>query len=71
MDPTSRGDMVADLMRRWYEANRETWFERHGLFGTNRKHGSALADEFMLGLMNEAYRVGGLTDDQLYAEYGP
>lgn len=56
-EPTSDGDTVAEYVRVWYEANRETWFERHAPFGTNRKLGSALADEFMLGLIGEVYRV--------------
>lgn len=55
--------MAADLMRRWYEANRETWWDRHRP-SADRKGGHA--DEWMLGLMNEAYRIGDLTDAQIY-----
>lgn len=64
MDPTSRGDMQADLLRRWYEANRETWWDRHRP-GADRKGGHA--DEWAIGLMNEAYRIGNLSDANLIA----
>ena len=57
LDPTSRGDEIADYVRQWYEAHRETWWDRHWPGGINRKHGSALADEFMLGFINEVSRV--------------
>jgi len=51
-DPTSCGDEVAEYVRRWYELHRETWWER-------RRHPqpSGLADEFMLGLIQEVARV--------------
>lgn len=57
MDPTARGDEIADRVRSWYERNRETWFDRHWPFGTNRKQGSALADNFMLGLVEAVFRA--------------
>ena len=55
-DPTAVGDDEARQLRDWYEANRETWCERHSRkwpprFGT--------ADNFMLGLMSEADRIKG------------
>lgn len=56
-EPTADGDSVAEYVRVWYEAHRETWLDRHGPFGVNRKIGSASVDEFMLGLINEIYRV--------------
>ena len=65
MDPTSAGDMRADLMRRWYERNRETWWDRHRPGADRRGYH---ADEWMLGMMNEAYRIGNLSDAQLCAE---
>lgn len=65
IDPTSAGDMRADLMRRWYERNRETWWDRHRP-SADRK--GIHADEWMLGLMNEANRIYNLSDEQLYAE---
>jgi hypothetical protein len=56
-EPTSDGDAVAEYVRVWYEANRETWFDRHAPFGINRKNGCALADEFILSLIGEVRRV--------------
>jgi hypothetical protein len=50
-DPTSRGDEVAEYVRDWYEANRETWWERRG------KKWEYCADNFMLGLVNEVERI--------------
>ena len=47
MDPTSRGDMCAELMRRWYEDNRENWWDRLG-------RREECADNFAIGMMNEA-----------------
>lgn len=55
-EPTSDGDSVAEYVRVWYEAHRESC--------VNRKTGSALADEFMLGLINEVYRVQQERDRQ-------
>lgn len=49
LDPTSRGDMIAEKVRFWYEANRESWWDRHRPNG-DRKGGHA--DEFMLGFVN-------------------
>ncbi len=66
-DPTSRSDEIADYVRQWYEQHRETWFERHSPFGTNRKRGSALADEFMLGLIAEVRRVLKQAEDYVAA----
>jgi hypothetical protein len=67
MDPTSRGDMQVDLLRRWYERNRETWWDRHRP-GADRK--GAHADDWMCGLWNEAGRIGNMTDKELYDAYG-
>jgi hypothetical protein len=49
-DPTAIGDAVADEVRIWYEANRETWWER-------RRRRGDVADNFILGLINEVHRV--------------
>jgi hypothetical protein len=65
MDPTSAGDMRAELMRWWYEKNRETWWDRHRL-SADRK--GIHADEWMLGLMNEASRIDNLSDNELCKE---
>lgn len=58
---------MADLVRRWYEANRETWWDRHRP-SADRK--GAHADEWAIGLMNEVSRIGNLTDKQLYDACG-
>lgn len=52
IDPTSRGDMIADKVRIWYEANRETWWQRHRpqIF-SYRNNSGIVADEFILGLV--------------------
>ena len=66
IDPTSTGDMRATLVRRWYEVNRETWWDRHRQ-GAYRK--GASADEWIIGLMNEVARIGNLSDRVLYEEH--
>lgn len=53
-DPTSRGDEIADYVRRWYEANRETWWQRRG---SNADRSGVHADEFMLRFISEVTRV--------------
>ena len=61
-DPTARGDMKAELLRQWYEKNRESWWTRR--FGIRARHSEA-ADEFALGLLQEARRIDLLTDAKL------
>jgi hypothetical protein len=56
-EPTADGDIAADFIRQWYEANRETWFDRHMPFGTNRKHGCDTADNFILELISQVNRL--------------
>lgn len=58
MDPTSRGDMNASLLRCYYERNRDGWWRRH--FGMCWPNRSDVADELMLGLMQEARRIDAL-----------
>lgn len=50
-DPTSAGDQEAYYLRQWYEAHRESWWERRG------KRWELWADNLMLGLMNEMARI--------------
>ena len=52
MDPTARSDMIAEKVRAWYEANRESWWARHRpqIF-SYRDNSGVVADEFMLGLL--------------------
>jgi hypothetical protein len=59
MDPTSRGDEVAEKVRRWYEANRESWWGRHkpGIIGAGPDRDGSHADEFMLRFINAVYRA--------------
>lgn len=70
MDPTSRGDMKADLMRRWYEANRESWWDRCSLSTNQQLLSAGCADDFALGIMNEAGRIASLSDAALSKEVG-
>jgi hypothetical protein len=44
-DPTARADEVAEKVRLWYEANRETWWERR------RARYRYTSDSFILGLV--------------------
>lgn len=52
MDPTARGDAVAAKVREWYEANRESWWDRHRpqIF-SYRDNGGVVADNFAIGLV--------------------
>jgi hypothetical protein len=43
-DPTAVADSIADKMREYYEANRETWWYRF-------RRRTDTADDLMLGLM--------------------
>ena len=58
MDPTARGDMVADKVRQWYEANRESWWDRHkpGIIGAGPDRAGVHADNFILELIGVVYR---------------
>lgn len=57
-DPTARGDEIADRVRKWYEANRETWRDRHQiLLGGAPDRDGTHADEFMLRFIAEVNRV--------------
>jgi hypothetical protein len=71
MDPTARGDTECSLMRRWYEANRESWWARHRpqIF-SYRDNSGVVADNFMIRLLREADRIGNLSDKALSKEYG-
>ena len=53
MDPTSRGDLIAEKVRQWYEAHRETWWDRHkpGIIGASPDRDGSHADEFILGFI--------------------
>jgi len=54
MDPTARGDEVAAKVRAWYEANRESWWDRHKFFPfamSAPDRSGVHADEFILRLI--------------------
>lgn len=66
MDPTAKGDMKASLLRRYYEANRDGWWQRH--FGMCPPNRGDVADELMLGMLQESARINSLSDKALCAE---
>lgn len=70
MGATSRGDLEAELVRRWYEKNRESWWDRNkpGIIGAGPDRAGTHADEFMLRFIGEVRRVGALSDKALYRE---
>jgi hypothetical protein len=51
-EPTADFDESARCLRAWYEAHREGWYDRWR--GPQR---IGLADEFMLGMLNEVHRI--------------
>jgi hypothetical protein len=52
-EPTADGDMAAEYLRHWYEANRETWWDRRKRPPLN----NPWADNLMLGLYDEVLRI--------------
>ena len=54
LDPTTRGDCVAEAVRSWYERNRETWWQRHrpGIWGSAPDRAGVHADNFILRLIS-------------------
>lgn len=62
IDPTSRGDMEAGLLRQWYEKNRQGWWERRQDQGRRRM---GCADEFMLAFKAECERILRLSDAEI------
>lgn len=67
MDPTARGDMEAELMRGWYERNRESWWERRRPNGDLR---GGHADGFAMSMLAEAGRIANLSDEAICNECG-
>lgn len=65
MDPTSRGDLIAQRVRDWYEANRESWFDRHAIglllkghaLGASPDRTGEHADEWILGLIQAVHQI--------------
>ena len=58
-EPTADGDIAADFMRQWYEANRETWWQRHnwGIGGSAPDRAGVHADNFMLEWISQYHRL--------------
>lgn len=54
IEPTARGDMLAEKVRDWYEANRESWWDRHR---PNADRKGIHADEFMLRFVAAVYQA--------------
>lgn len=59
IDPTSRGDIIAERVRSWYERNRETWWERNnpGIWGSAPDRAGVHADNFILELISAVNRA--------------
>jgi hypothetical protein len=52
IDPTAREDAIADEVRQWYDANRETWWQRHApAVFLGRTYVDGCADNFVLALI--------------------
>lgn len=58
LDPTLRGDLIAEKVRAWYEANRETWWDRRRP-AADRK--GVHADNFILELVQAVQRADAET----------
>lgn len=54
IEPTAQADAIAERVRAWYEANRESWWER---LTTRAARRGIVADNFMLGLVAEVRKV--------------
>lgn len=55
-EPTSDGDEEARCLRVWYEAHRETWWER-STWNMKGRHWEWAADNLMLGMLTEMDRI--------------
>lgn len=68
LEPTARGDLLAQKVRRWYEDNRESWWDRHKLdpFGRDPDRLGTHADEWMLRFIGAV----GRANDEINAAYG-
>lgn len=71
MDPTARGDIIASVVRDWYERNRETWWQRHkpGIMGVGPDRSGEHADEFMLRFIGKVGEISALSDMELVRDY--
>lgn len=71
MDPTARGDIIAAVVRDWYERNRESWWARHkpGIIGAGPDRSGVHADEFMLRFIDKVHEISALSDMELTRDY--
>lgn len=71
MDPTARGDIIASVVRDWYERNRESWWARHkpGIMGSGPDRDGSHADEFMLRFISKVREISALSDRELMRDY--
>lgn len=58
-DPTARADEIAARMREWYEANRESWWQRQMPvhLGGNLNMWRLASDDFMLRFVAQVQKV--------------
>ena len=68
MEPTARGDYIAEKMREYYEANREGWWERFWRRVSHGAHSPATADDLMIGVWNAGVQAKHETRDKVYEE---
>jgi hypothetical protein len=67
MDPTARGDLIASIVRAWYERNRESWWDRNKPIGADRS--GEHAGEFMLRFIAYVRKIDALSDTELTMDY--
>lgn len=56
-EPTADFDETGRCLRVWYEAHRESWWDRASFSKNQALLNAGCADEFMLGLINEVGRI--------------
>lgn len=56
-EPTSDFDERGRCLRVWYEAHRESWWDRNRFSKNQALLRMGTADEFMLALLNEVHRI--------------
>jgi hypothetical protein len=66
-EPTSDFDEAGRCLRVYYEAHRETWWDRYPASRNQRLLFAGCADEMMLGMLNEVHRINCERDRQYAA----
>jgi hypothetical protein len=64
-EPTADGDAVAEYVRVWYEAHRESWWDRNSYSKNQALLRAGCADSFMLSFIAEVGRVEAEAQRQL------